>query len=92
MQSSYTPNPALQRTQPSRSGCNPRAPWTGPLSLGRYCYSAEDRFMVVRPRRRASAPGRMPTVAKIPFTVCFEESELPISPGSSFKSLGIGNP
>ncbi len=29
------PNYALQRTRPSRSGCNPRASWAGSLSLGR---------------------------------------------------------
>ena len=29
------PNHALQRTRPSRSGCNPRVPWAGSLSLGR---------------------------------------------------------
>jgi len=27
---------ALQRTRPSRSGCNPRVPRAGSLSLGRY--------------------------------------------------------
>ncbi len=30
------PNYALQRTRPSRSGCNPRAPRAGSLSLGRW--------------------------------------------------------
>ena len=30
-----TPNHALQRTRPSRSGCNPRVLWAGSLSLGR---------------------------------------------------------
>ena len=30
------PNHALQRTRPSRSGCNPRVPRAGSLSLGRY--------------------------------------------------------
>ena len=30
-----TPNHALQRTRPSRSGCNRRVPWAGSLSLGR---------------------------------------------------------
>ena len=30
-----TPNHALQRTRPSRCGCNPRVPWAGSLSLGR---------------------------------------------------------
>ena len=29
------PNHALQRTQPSRSGCNPHVPWGGSLSLVR---------------------------------------------------------
>ena len=29
------PNHALQRTRPSRSGCNPRVSWAGSLSLGR---------------------------------------------------------
>ena len=29
------PNHALQRTRPSRSGCNPHVPWAGSLSLGR---------------------------------------------------------
>ncbi len=58
----------------------------------RYCYRAEDRFMAVRSRRRTSAHGRMLTVAKWPCTDCFEESELPISPGSNFKILEIGNP
>jgi hypothetical protein len=28
-------NHALQRTRPSRSGCNPRVLWAGSLSLGR---------------------------------------------------------
>ena len=28
------PNHALQRTRPSRSGCNPRVPRAGPLKLG----------------------------------------------------------
>jgi hypothetical protein len=30
-----TPNHALQRTLPSRSGCNPTPSWAGSLSLGR---------------------------------------------------------
>ena len=30
------PNHALQRTRPVRSGCNPRVPRAGSLSLGRY--------------------------------------------------------
>jgi hypothetical protein len=30
-----TPNHALQRTRPSRRGCNRSVPWTGSLSLGR---------------------------------------------------------
>ena len=29
------PNHALQRTRPSRSGCHPRLPRAGSLSLGR---------------------------------------------------------
>jgi hypothetical protein len=29
-------NHALQRTRPSRSGCNPRLPRAGSLSLGHY--------------------------------------------------------
>jgi hypothetical protein len=32
---SGSPNHALQRTRQSRSGCNPRVPQAGPLSLGR---------------------------------------------------------
>ena len=35
------PNHALQRTRPSRSGCNPASSWAGSLSLGR---SAASRF------------------------------------------------
>ena len=30
-----TPNHSLQRTRPLRSGCNPRGPWAGSLSLDR---------------------------------------------------------
>ena len=30
-----SPNHALQRTRPSRHGCNPRVSWAGSLSLGR---------------------------------------------------------
>ena len=32
---SPTPNHALQRTRPARSGCNPRVPWAGSLSFCR---------------------------------------------------------
>src|SRR5213593_4583049 len=31
-------NQALQRTRPSRSGCHPRLPWAGSLSLGRSAF------------------------------------------------------
>lgn len=34
-QATATPNHALQKTQPVRSGCNRRLPWVGSLSLGR---------------------------------------------------------
>jgi len=34
-ESMKTPNHALQRTRPSRPGCNPRVPRAGSLSLGR---------------------------------------------------------
>ena len=30
-----SPDHAPRRTRPSRTGCNPRAPWTGSSSLGR---------------------------------------------------------
>ena len=43
-------NHALQRTRPSRSGCNPRVSWAGSLSLGR---SSE-----VREHVRADGGGR----------------------------------
>ena len=33
--STQRPNHALQRTRPSRSGCNPRVLWAGSLSFGR---------------------------------------------------------
>ena len=33
--SGATPNHALQRTRPSRPGCNPTPSWAGSLSLGR---------------------------------------------------------
>jgi hypothetical protein len=33
---SQRPNHALQRTRPSRPGCNPGVAWAGSLSLGRY--------------------------------------------------------
>ena len=32
--SGWFANRALPRTRPSPSGCHPRVPWAGPLSLG----------------------------------------------------------
>jgi hypothetical protein len=38
-------NHALQRTRPSRSGCNPRVPRAGSLSLGRSSADRGDTHM-----------------------------------------------
>ncbi len=35
------PNHALQRTRPSRPGCNPTPSWAGSLSLGRSAFGAD---------------------------------------------------
>jgi hypothetical protein len=40
------PNNALQRTRPSRCGCNPRVPRAGSLSLGRQMNDASIQLTV----------------------------------------------
>lgn len=43
--------------------------------------------MAVRSRRRTSALGRMPPVAKWAFTDCFEQSKFTISPSLKFQEF-----
>jgi len=54
-----SPNHALQRARPSRSGCIPRVPWAGSLSLGRWLVktktTATPLFMIICLAVRASA-------------------------------------
>jgi len=50
----------LQRTRPSRRGCNPRVPWAGSLSLGRWAFKMPPDF---------SALFRRDTVAPLHFRV-----------------------
>ncbi len=48
------PNHALQRTRPSRPGCNPRSSQAGSLSLGRWRAMRRNKT-VKRPTLRSSA-------------------------------------
>ena len=42
------PNHALQRTRPSRSGCHPRLPWAGSLTVGRCAVVRSDSLSSIR--------------------------------------------
>ena len=51
-----SPNHALQRTRPSRCGCNPRVPRAGSLSLGRSANAETSTSEIVNPMNLNHAP------------------------------------